>query len=86
MNPLILIVDDNIDLLLNLQLILESNDYEVISAKNGIEAIKLLKELDHIPDLVISDIMMPKMNGYELFKSFSENLIWSRIPFIFLQG
>lgn len=86
MTPLILIVDDNVEILLNLQLTLESNDYTVISARNGIEAIKILRELDHLPELVISDIIMPKMNGYELFKSFSENPIWNRIPFIFLSG
>jgi len=86
LNPLILIVDDNIDLLLNLQMTLESNDYEVLTAKNGIEAIEILIELDRLPELIISDIMMPKMNGYDLFKSLSENIIWNRIPFIFLSA
>jgi len=86
MHSLILIVDDDVDILLNLHITLEFNDYEVISAKNGKEAIKILRELNHLPDLIISDILMPEMNGYELFKSVSENPIWNRIPFIFISG
>ena len=84
MNSIILIVDDNIDILVNLQMILEFNDYQVISAENGIEAIKVLRELDHLPNLIISDIMMPEMNGYEFFSTISKNLVWKNIPFLFL--
>ena len=86
MHSLILIVDDDDDILLNLHITLEFNDYEVISAKNGKEAIKILRELDRLPELIISDILMPELNGYELFKSVSENPIWNRIPFIFISG
>ena len=84
MRSLILIVDDNVDLLLNLQITLEFNDYGVISAENGKEAIKILRELDHLPKLIISDILMPEMDGYELFNAISENPRWSSVPFLFL--
>ena len=84
MNSVILIVDDNIDILVNLQMILEFNDYNVLSAENGIEAIEVLKELDQLPNLIKSDIMMPKMNGYEFFRALYENTQWKNIPFLFL--
>lgn len=86
MNSLILIVDDNVDLLFNLQMTLEFNNYEVISAENGKEAIKILKELDHLPELIISDIMMPEMNGYELFKTVSKDSRLNSVPFLFLSA
>jgi DNA-binding response OmpR family regulator len=80
----ILIVEDNVDLLFNLKLILESNNYQIITAKNGKEAIKVLSELYRPPDIILSDIMMPKMNGYDFFKEISNDTRWHRIPFIFL--
>ena len=84
MNPIILIVDDNVDILLNLQLMLELNDYKVYSAENGKQAKKILQELDPLPNLIISDILMPEMNGYEFFNTISKNPQWSNIQFIFL--
>ncbi|MFX1297197.1 MAG: PleD family two-component system response regulator [Promethearchaeota archaeon] len=86
MSSLILIVDDNNDILLNLQVTLEFNDYKVISAENGKQAIKVLRKLNQLPALIISDIMMPEMNGYELFSAVSENPIWNHIPFLFLSA
>ncbi len=84
MKSKILVVEDNKDLLFNLELILKSNNYEPILAKNGIEALNKLSSIKEAPDLIISDILMPKMNGYEFFKELSNNPIWNRIPFIFL--
>jgi len=84
MQSLILIVEDNADLLYNLNLILESNNYRTLLANNGKEAIQILTDLDEIPDIILSDIMMPKMDGYEFFKEISTNPRWHRIPFIFL--
>ncbi len=84
MEPLLLVVEDNPDVLYNLKLTLEFNEYEVITAENGLEALEILSKLVNPPDLILSDIMMPKMNGYDFFKTVSENPIWSMIPFIFL--
>jgi CheY-like chemotaxis protein len=81
---LILLVDDNEDILINMQVTLEFNNYEVLTAKNGSEGIDLLSKLSKLPDLIISDIMMPDMNGYDFFRTVSDNLNWSTIPFIFL--
>ena len=84
MKPLVLIVEDNVDLLFNLDLILKSNNYRTILAKNGIDALEKLENSNSNPDIIISDILMPKMNGYEFFKKISNDSRWSRIPFIFL--
>ncbi len=86
MKPLILVVEDNIDLLYNLNLLLESNDYKPITAKNGEEALEILSRLEEIPDIIISDIMMPEMDGYEFFRVITNDPRWNRIPFLFLSA
>lgn len=84
MKPVIFVVEDNPDVLLNIRMTLEFNDYEVYSATNGKEAIQLLSESDIIPDLIVSDIMMPEMDGYNFFEKVLENPRWGLIPFLFL--
>lgn len=86
MKPLILVVEDNLDLLYNINLLLESNDYKSVTAKNGKEALNSLTNLKEVPDIIISDIMMPEMDGYEFFRAISNNPRWNRIPFIFLSA
>ena len=84
MKPLIFIVEDNIDIIFNLKLSLESNNFQVLSANNGEEALKILSDMKKVPDLILSDIMMPEMDGYELFKTVSNDNRLNEIPFIFL--
>ena len=86
MKPLILVVEDNLDVLYNLNLILESNNYKPITAKNGKEALEILSNLEEIPDIIISDIMMPEMDGYEFFRVISNDPRWNRIPFLFISA
>ncbi|NVM46239.1 MAG: response regulator [Candidatus Lokiarchaeota archaeon] len=86
MKPLIFVVEDNLDLLFNLKLLLKTNDYKAITAKNGKEAVEILSHLEEIPDIIISDIMMPEMDGYEFFQAISNNPRWNRIPFLFLSA
>ena len=86
MKPLILVVEDNRDLLFSLNLILESNNYKPFTSRNGKEALEILKKLDEVPDIIISDIMMPEMDGYEFFKEVSNDSRWNRIPFLFLSA
>ncbi len=86
MKPLILVVDDNEDILFNLQLSLEHHDYSVITANSGENAINTLNNLQILPNIIISDIMMPNMNGFEFFKKISRDPRWSEIPFLFLSA
>ena len=80
----ILLVEDNSKILYNLKLLLEFNDYCPLTATNGLKALQTLDKLEQPPDLILCDIMMPKMDGFEFYRKVSENPSWSLIPFIFL--
>ena len=84
MKSTILVVEDNEKILFNTKLLLEFNDFKVITALNGIEALNVLSYSQPVPDLILCDIMMPEMDGYEFFKKVSQNPMWARIPFIFV--
>ncbi len=79
--PLILVVDDNADLREFLTDILHT-DYQVIRATNGEEGLRQAQEF--IPDLVISDLMMPEMDGHELCDRLKTAELTSHIPVIML--
>ncbi len=86
MNPLIFVVDDNLNLLKNLRQVLEINNYDVVVAPNGREALTSLSTIDRVPEIIISDILMPELDGYDLFKAVSNNPLLNHIPFVFLSG
>lgn len=77
----ILIVDDNYQNLYLLEALLKGNGYDVASANNGKEALDLISTYQ--PDLIISDILMPVMDGYELCRNVKGDTDLRRIPFIF---
>lgn len=79
----ILVVEDNISMANYLSRKLCEN-YNVYTALNGNEALKQLKELPVLPDLIISDVMMDKMDGYAFAKIISNNANYGHIPFIFI--
>jgi CheY-like chemotaxis protein len=86
MKPFILLVEDDPNILKYLKMTLEFNDCQVIIAENGNEGLKVLLELKDSPDLIISDIMMPQMNGYDFFDAVSNNPTYCHVPFIFLSA
>ena len=57
---------------------LEESFKRVIIAADGVEALQLIKS--HIPDIIVSDVMMPRMNGYELCINIKEDITISHIP------
>ena len=79
--PLILLVDDHHEILDFLADDL-GEQYEVLTAVNGREALDLLPE--HPVQLIISDIMMPEIDGYELCRIVKDDVEYSHIPFILL--
>ena len=79
--PTLLIVEDNKDMRAFIHQKLES-DYQIIEAFDGEEGIQ--KAIEHIPDLIISDVMMPKKNGYEVCKTLKTDVRTSHIPVVLL--
>jgi len=80
----ILIVDDDPDILDAIAMILESQDYQVVTARDGIEALANLKA--EKPDLMILDLLMPKMDGWAVCKELQDPR-WSKyraIPILIL--
>lgn len=77
--PLILIADDNADMRVFMQVLLEER-FDVLLAQNGIEALTLLREKE--PQVVLTDAMMPYMDGYQLTKAVKANPKTKHIPVI----
>ena len=82
MSGKILVIEDQEDVRENIVELLELSNYEVSSASDGKEGVK--KALDSPPDLILCDIMMPGMDGYEVLYLLSKNIATSALPFIFL--
>ena len=78
----ILVIEDNLDVRENIVEILELSNYEVSEAPNGKEGVKAAKKEQ--PDLILCDIMMPEMDGYEVLYMLGKDPGTSTIPFIFL--
>jgi len=79
--PRVLIVDDDLAIIKFLRANLKAWGYEVLAAMDGAEALQALEM--ELPDLVILDIMMPKMDGFEVCRWLRE---WSQIPIIMLSA
>lgn len=78
----ILLIEDNPEMRENIAEILELSDYDVFTAENGKLGIELAKE--HLPNLIICDIMMPELDGYGVLRILSKLPETASIPFIFL--
>ena len=76
----VLVIDDEPDTLELVKLVLESGGFTTMLAKNGIEALRLIEAKE--PDLVLLDIMMPDMDGWEVFRKIKEK--YSRVPIAIL--
>ena len=80
--PTIMLIEDNIDMCRMLQLQLRSNKYNVFTAHDGEEGLK--KIYQHHPDIIITDLMMPGMDGMELLRAVRQDFNISHIPVIVL--
>jgi len=79
---LILLVDDSTPLLRNAAFLLEVAGYKVLTAGNGVEGMEVLRR--RTPDLIISDIDMPAMDGYQFLQKVRAHRRWRALPFIFI--
>lgn len=78
----VLVVEDNIELLHFLQKQFIENNYKVFTAADGVDALRILGE--QYIDIIVTDIMMPRMDGYELLRHIKEDMRYSHIPVIIL--
>jgi CheY-like chemotaxis protein len=76
----ILLVDDSNTILMMEKFILRNDPYELVSASNGEEAV--LKAAEHQPDLILLDVIMPRMGGFEACRLIRENELTRSIPVI----
>jgi CRP-like cAMP-binding protein/CheY-like chemotaxis protein len=78
----ILLIEDNFEVRENLEEILGLSNYEVFTAANGVEGVEMALKVN--PDLIICDVMMPKLDGFGVLRILSQKAQTSDIPFIFL--
>jgi len=78
----IVVIDDDKSLRQMIRDFLELENYTVILAENALDGLKIIDR--YMPDLIICDVMMPQMNGFELKQALTENAETKIIPFIFL--
>lgn len=81
--PYVLIVDDSRTALKSAVDALK-NDFEIGTARDGLEALEKMKE--RVPDLIVSDVEMPRLNGFELVERVKNSLEFSHIPIIIITG
>ena len=81
-DTIILVVEDHDALRDGLQILLEEEGYRVLTAGHGLNALEQMKRV--CPDLIVSDITMPEMDGFAFYSAVRERPEWVTIPFIFL--
>jgi len=80
--PLIMVVDDSITMRKVTTRVLERNDMDVITAKDGLDAVEKLQ--DKVPDVVLLDVEMPRMDGYELATYMKNDARLKLVPIIMI--
>lgn len=78
----VLVVEDHKPMSRAIQDILESEGYEVVTAVDGMEALETMQV--RRPDIILADIMMPRLDGYDLYREVRARPEWTPIPFVFL--
>ena len=80
--PRVLVVDDEVNIVRLIQVNLERHGYQVTTANNGVQALEKIRE--DRPDLLVSDVMMPEMDGFELLANVRRDPPLSDLPVIML--
>ncbi len=82
MTKKVLIADDEVNIVISLEFLIEQAGYQLEIAHDGQEALAKISTFD--PDLILLDVMMPKINGFELCRRVRENPAWQHIKIIML--
>jgi putative two-component system response regulator len=81
--PSVLVVDDVEMNVMIIEEILQS-DYDIMTASNGVEALEVLHNAKVLPKIILLDVFMPAMTGYEMFEIMKQDDVLKRIPVIFI--
>lgn len=82
MSQRVLIIDDEVNIVISLEFLLEQAGYQVRVAHNGEEGLEQIAAFE--PDLVLLDVMMPRLNGFDLCRRVRENPAWQQVKIIML--
>ena len=82
----VLVVDDDPDIRETLRFVLEDAGYPVYTAENGREALEVLADAQPLPGLILLDLMMPVMNGWQLRMELLKDQRLARIPVVVISG
>ncbi len=80
----VLIVDDEPNIVMSLEFLLRKNQFDVFIARNGNEALELLEH--EVPDLILLDIMMPDVDGYEICRQIKLKPVLNNTKVVFLSA
>ncbi|MEW9124778.1 MAG: response regulator [Thermotaleaceae bacterium] len=80
----ILVVEDEKNIVLSLKMLLQKGGYEVIVATDGINALKMAQEQK--PDLILLDILLPKLNGYLVCEALKDEMETKHIPIVIISA
>jgi DNA-binding response OmpR family regulator len=78
----IVIVEDTADLRVSIVELLRMEGYSVSSAMHGEEALTLLQKINPTPNLIITDLLMPEMNGFDFIARVRKNIKWQSVPIL----
>lgn len=82
--PLIMVVDDEVDITETYALFLDLHGYEVVTANTAVQALEVLAQ--RVPDLIVSDCMMPHMDGVEFSRRVKAGAASGQVPIILMSG
>ena len=80
----VLIADDEPNIVVSLEFLMKQRGYDVMAVANGEDALRAVGEFG--PDLILLDVMMPRMNGYDVCQKVRENPAWQHIRIIMLSA
>jgi CheY-like chemotaxis protein len=84
----ILLIDDNPDIIqlisLMIKRIMGSDQYEIVSGRDGQEGLDILNTSEHVPDLIFTNLRMPNMDGITFMKNVRLNDTWIKIPMVMM--
>lgn len=82
--PVVLVAEDDASVRLALDFVLKYEGFEIVFAEDGEKAVEVAKQA--LPDVILLDRLMPKMDGLEVLRALKENKATSRIPILILTG